>query len=45
MSRRLDLVRSSLFEFLQHVPIESQTGYQPLQSGVLVQQLPELADL
>ena len=38
---------SDLFfdNFLQDVPIERQIGHQPLQSGVLIPQLPELADL
>jgi hypothetical protein len=45
MSRRFDVVRSFFDDFLQDVPIQRQIGHQPLQSGVLVPQLPELADL
>jgi hypothetical protein len=32
-------------DFLEDVPIERQIGYQPLQSGVLVPQLPEFTNL
>jgi hypothetical protein len=32
-------------DFLKHVPIQCQIGHQALQPGVLVPQLPKLADL
>jgi hypothetical protein len=45
MSRRLGVARSYFDDLLQHVPIQCQIGHQALQPGVLVAQLPKLADL
>jgi hypothetical protein len=45
MSRRLGVARSFFYDYLQHVPIQRQIGDQPLQPGVLVPQLPQLAHL
>ena len=44
-SRRLDVPRSFFNDFLEHVPIERQIGYQALQARVLVAKLPQLAYL
>jgi hypothetical protein len=40
----LAVVRSFFDDFLEDVPIERQIGHQPLQSSVLIPQLPELTN-